>query len=283
MTITRLDAEAMQILALPGECAGYEIFCIVKGSGVYTIDLQQGRINDKQVFVICPGQKRRIAFERCAEGFLFTFPSAVFNSGEPENDLLGQAAFLRILSGSHPIILSDEILTDLREVANMLLKEFHRRQPFRAELLKRYLRIFLLYLHRHFDGRAIPVQTSRESELVQQFLQLLDKHYRAIKMVAAYADELFIGANYLNEIVKKTTGYPASFHIRQRIALEAKRMALYSDDSMKEIAYGLGYSDPCQFSKFFLAATGQNFSAFKKEIRISFLLLPPSHRNGVCL
>lgn len=264
INVTILDADARQLLASPGECSGYELIFIARGAGAFLIDLQHGPIGDNQVFVIHPGQKRRLVFDRCEEGYLFSFPSVLIDTGEP-------------LNYSGQVLLSDETGIDLREVALRLVKEFHRPHPLQAELVKRYLGIFLLFLSRHFTGHAGTIQRSRESELVRQFLRLLNAHYREKKMVGEYAAELCITANYLNEIVKKNTGYPASFHIRQRIALEAKRMALYSDVSMKTIAYDLGYSDPCQFSKFFQTVTGKNFSAFKKETKISFALLPPGH------
>ena len=270
--ITMLDPDAKQFLASLRECQGYEIICIARGAGAYFIDLRHGQIGNNQVFVIRPGQKRKMVFDRCEEGYLFSFLPALFEVGEPEPEMVGQTKLLRAFSESGQIILSDEMLEDLREVANSLLKEFRRLHPFQAELLTCYLKIFLVYLTRHLNEHARPVERNRELELVQQFLLLLNQHYRVKKMVAEYANEIFITANYLNEIVKKNTGYPASFHIRQRIVLEAKRMALYSDVTMKKIAYDLGYSDPCHFSKFFQTVTGKNFSTFKKEIRLSFSL-----------
>ncbi|MCW3111245.1 MAG: helix-turn-helix protein, partial [Segetibacter sp.] len=68
------------------------------------------------------------------------------------------------------------------------------------------------------------------------------------------------------EIVKKTSGTPASDHIKHRIVLEAKRHAAYSDVSMKEIAYSLGFDDVAHFSKYFKNATGINFTDFKKDL-----------------
>jgi AraC-like DNA-binding protein len=68
----------------------------------------------------------------------------------------------------------------------------------------------------------------------------------------------------LNRIVKKLSGFPVSYHIQQQIVLEAKRLAHYSDRSMKEIAYMLGFEDLAHFSKFFKNNSGMNFSNFKK-------------------
>jgi AraC family transcriptional activator of pobA len=36
-------------------------------------------------------------------------------------------------------------------------------------------------------------------------------------MVSGYAGMLLVTPNYLNEIIKKTTGYSAGYHIRQRV------------------------------------------------------------------
>ena len=81
--------------------------------------------------------------------------------------------------------------------------------------------------------------------------------------MSGYAAQLFVTANYLNKIVKKCTGFSAGHHIRQRVVLEAKRMARYSDTNMKEIAYDLGFLDSAHFSKFFKSGAGSNFSDFK--------------------
>ena len=144
-------------------------------------------------------------------------------------------------------------------------KEYNNSQLFSIEILRRYLKIFLLTLTRHFEDHFQVIHQTRNMELVQQFMSLLDKRFKTQKMVAAYARDLYVTPNYLNEIIKKTTGFPAGYHIRQRVVLEAKRLAQYSNMCMKEIAYTLDFADSAHFSKFFKTVTGSNFSDFKKE------------------
>jgi AraC family transcriptional activator of pobA len=74
--------------------------------------------------------------------------------------------------------------------------------------------------------------------------------------------------NYLTEVVKKVTGNSASYHIQQRMVQEAKRLAMYSDANMKDIAYTLGFDDLSHFSKFFKNAAGMNFTEFKKKTNV---------------
>ena len=132
------------------------------------------------------------------------------------------------------------------------------------ELLKRYFKIFLIYLTRKVDENFQSTEQSREAELVKSFMELLDKNFKEKKMVAEYARQLLVTPNYLNRIIKKITGFSAGHHIRQRVVLEAKRMGRYSGVGMKEIAYDLGFLDSAHFSRFFKTFAGINFSEFKR-------------------
>jgi len=46
--------------------------------------------------------------------------------------------------------------------------------------------------------------------------------------------------------------------------MEAKRYAMYSALTMKEVADRLGFDDCAHFSKFFRNFSGTNFSTFKR-------------------
>jgi AraC-like DNA-binding protein len=58
--------------------------------------------------------------------------------------------------------------------------------------------------------------------------------------------------------------------IQDRTILEARRLLRYSDKSIKEIAYEIGYED-IQPSAGFLKAAGISPSDFKKEIYLYYL------------
>lgn len=125
---------------------------------------------------------------------------------------------------------------------------------------------FLIYLSKNMETANPEILHSRESQLVRSFMELLKKNFAKNKMVNDYAGQLYVSANYLNRTVKKITGFTASYHIQQHIISEAKRQALYSSVSMKEIAYNLGFDNLAHFSKFFKNNAGMNFTCFKKSI-----------------
>jgi AraC-like DNA-binding protein len=77
-----------------------------------------------------------------------------------------------------------------------------------------------------------------------------------MKSPSEYAAALNISPSYLNEVVKDTTGHPVSYWIHQEIILEAKRMLFYTNSTVKEISYALGYNDTTYFIRLFSKNAG---------------------------
>ncbi|WP_258539462.1 helix-turn-helix domain-containing protein [Chitinophaga oryzae] len=69
----------------------------------------------------------------------------------------------------------------------------------------------------------------------------------------------------LSFCVKATTGQSVSWHIQQRVILEAKRLLRHSTKSVKEIAAELGYDDYPYFSRLFTKITGMSALAFRNK------------------
>ena len=243
----------------------FEIIWITKGTGTYWLDTKSADLKTNQLFFLVPGQVHKIQASEDLQGYVISFTESFLDPGDQEMDPSYRHSLYQMLLNCSGVVLNEDLLPDMLDIAERMLKETNNQHLFGTEVLRRYLKIFMIYLSRQFEDSFSAISQTRNIELSQKFLSLLEKKYKTQKMVAAYAQELSVTPNYLNEIVKKTTGQPAGHHIRKRVVLEAKRMALYSDSCMKEIAYNLGFTDSAHFSKFFKTVTGANFSTFKKE------------------
>jgi AraC family transcriptional activator of pobA len=95
------------------------------------------------------------------------------------------------------------------------------------------------------------IQLTRPLQLSQQFKKLLIEHIRTIKSPSAYAAKLNVSESYLNEAMKKVTGFSVSYWIAQEVVMEAKRLLYYSELNVKQIAHNLGYEDHTYFSRLF--------------------------------
>lgn len=235
-----------------------------KGNGMVWIDLKSYAISDNCVLIVKPGQSFATK-NTMLHGFLLSFKGCCTHPDDVKCDSDNPARLLRFFS--KPLLfLSNDIMNDTKETIGKMIKELGGESPYRSELLKRYFKIMLIYMTRNSNYEIEDPWQNKNIQLVERFLLLLEKSYTEKKMVSDYALALFVSANYLNQMVKKITGESAGAHIRNRIILEAKRKAVYSNYSMKEIGYLLGFDDPSHFSKLFKKTTGINFADFRKEL-----------------
>lgn len=83
------------------------------------------------------------------------------------------------------------------------------------------------------------------------FLKILEKNYRNNEGVSFYADKMNMSERNLNLICKNNFSKSVSEIIETRKLIEAKRMLLYSDKSVSEIGYELGYNEKSYFTRVF--------------------------------
>lgn len=263
-TIKSLIAEHDHLNETPHTHNYFEMIWIVNGKGRLYVDMQEYAVDNNKVFCLRPNQAHQLKTETEADGFVFSFTESFFTC-EHEFDWTCQSILLQLFSECPQIGIQAEMGADMKEIGLKMIKEFENQYPFKVQLLKRYFRIFLIYIGRQLEPNLQGAGQTREMELVKRFIEIIDKDFRERKTVAEYALQLSLTANHLNRIVKRNTGYSAGHYIRQRVVLEAKRLARYSDAGMKDIAYSLGFVDSSHFSRFFKAVSGINFSEFKRE------------------
>lgn len=248
--------------------AGDQIFSIVwviTGGCVCTVDRCGYGLKERQLMCLGPGKEYRLETSDRAQGFTIRFSGTFLEGAGHMIDLQYEDELCRLFSSPVALTIQEEMLEEMKGIGLRMKRENENVFLYRSQLLRRYLKIFLIYLSRHNARKEEEVFSTRSSPLVQRFMAMLEKEFRTVKTVNEYASQLAVTPNHLNVIIKKHTRYSAGYHIRQRVVLEAKRLALYSDTCMKEIAYLLGFSDTAHFSKFFKKSTGVNFSAFKRS------------------
>ena len=237
---------------------------VIRATGQHQLDLETMPLQNNTIYGIAPGQIHWLQPDAGAVGYVLSFTEAFLGPDHDARELLDRLGLSRHQSRTI-IPLSEEMIPELEELVLRMTTEFENYYLLRGEILRGYLKIFLILLGRQYRVEEIAPPPGRSGELVQHFLDLVDQHYASMKKVADYADRLVVTPNHLNEAVRKATGSTASQHIQQRLILEAQRLATYTSQSMKEIAYQLGFDDSAHFSKFFRKMSGESFSDFRKQ------------------
>ena len=81
-----------------------------------------------------------------------------------------------------------------------------------------------------------------------------------MEAINAIAKKLALTTNSLYRIVKEYSGTSPKDFLTNRLMIEAQRKLHYSNLSVKELAYELGFNDPDYFSRLFKKCTGKNVS-----------------------
>lgn len=266
-TMEWLEKNRWKQNAMPHRHNYFVIIWVKKGTGVHLIDLEKFELQDDTVYCITPGQVHLLKQNGDAEGYVMSFTADFMGTEESNLDLLFNTGLFNTFAHSPVIKVDAEVKDEMEDAVKRMMKEYANFFLLRSEILRGFLKIFLIYLTRQFEKTNQQPAQSRNIDLMRRFLSSLEKNYTTKRMVTDYADELVVTPNYLNEVVKKISGFPASHHIQQRIILEAKRQAAYSNVTMKEVAYHLGFDDMAHFSKFFKNAAGVSFTEFKKSLQ----------------
>lgn len=262
LPLTSLDAGTAEMKACTHTLHHTEIVWIQNGNASHIVNQHSFNMTSGQLHCAVFGQQQQLHLHPGTRGYLIAFNDTFLNSSHEDFNSMEELLLFNQLAQHEPLCLENELSDELQEIASKLFSEHNRSLPLKNEMVSKYLKIFLIHIRRQFDAhQSMPEFTN--NSLFSNFLWLLENNYKEKKSVAEYASELSVTPCYLNHVIKKASGRPASHHIQQRIILEAKRKVTRTGASMKEVAYFLGFNDISHFSKFFKTSSGMNFTTFR--------------------
>lgn len=239
----------------------HSFFLLEKGNLNMEIDFECYRICSPAVIYMHPDQVHRIiSFENITVSVLAINDEAL----DPE-----YLQWLEEISPAVPVPLNLESFEFLSEVTALCIKIAERQKDkLYQSLLKAQGNALVGLMIATYIAQIKPADKLSRHELVTKaFREDLSQRFTRIKRPKDYAEKLHLSTAYLNECVKATTGQPVSHHIQHRVVLEAKRLLFHSNQSLKEIAVGLGYDDYPYFSRLFVKIAGISPMAFRHKNR----------------
>lgn len=249
------EIKGVNVIDKPHKHDFFTFLLFEKGNGSHSIDFVNYPVKSRQAHLLFPGQvhswalgKNTMAYQLMISRNVFEtfFPMQGFSAtGYPVIDL-GTEAFKSLLFELHAIKNELKLTTgnnDIVKLRSRLVLELTNRE---AEEKLRELKIY------------------NNMPQLLAYRQLVDAHFKEHKTVTYYAGRLHITANYLNILCKKQLQVPAMSLIQQRVMLEAKRLILASNLTLKEIAFDLGFNDLAYFSNFFKSHAGMSPRQFKE-------------------
>lgn len=252
----------------------YEVLYISDGEGTHIIDFEPYSVEKQTFHFLAKGQIHFWQLTKPLTGYALVFPEEFL--GFPSSDIVRVHDFAFFHQVGHAPYLSvkEDSLSMINGLLQGIEQEFTDPNARSVTALRAHLHILLTHLHRLYLVDHPEEDSKTTSSLVRQFKQLVSEHFLVTHSVQDYADKIGVSSSHLRDTVKEATGYAPGHFIREKLALEAKRLLVHSNVTVAEIGYQLGFEDSSYFGRFFKREVGMSPKAFRQQVREQYQIAP---------
>lgn len=164
---------------------------------------------------------------------------------------------------------ADGCFDRLNSLCQMIYDEYRQNTPDFAVIRQLLLALFsIIESERKKQNLNKDESKKIQSKTFQNFLKLLDLHFKEVRDVNFYAEKLNMSTRNLNLICQEILHQSLSEIIESRRLTEAKNLLITTDMNMAEIAYLLGFNEKTYFTHAFKKKSGFTPSEYRKEMSI---------------
>lgn len=233
----------------------FEIIYLAKGKGSHTIDTKEYEIKPPVIFTIRKEQVHFWDIITEPEGFVLIIKKS-FIDNCLDKDI---KRLISELSAQTCLFPKDDIAID---IFNILLKEYQEKKKPNRPIIEGLLKAILAKL---LESATPKTSKNNNNTTFQKFIDLLSKEDGLTNKVNHYAKLLNTTPQNLNAICRKETGQSSAEILSEHIINEAKRLLLYTDITVSEIAHRLDFKDNSHFSKYFKRHVDQTPVGFRSD------------------
>lgn len=242
----------------------YQIILFEQADLNVTIDGFKTAVRAGDVCFIYPSQK--VTMEGHFSGMAILFHPNFFCIDIHAKDVGCQGLLFNNFLNDCLLKCNDGDFNILKNVYNQIIEEMIGTQIGKMDMMRSYLKIFLV------NAVRIKKQTITDDQefrplLGRQIEELIEQYFLAENQLVFYADKLSVSKATFNRYCHKyfQQSFVNIINLK-RIALAKKQLYL-TNSSVKEIAYNVGYNDPMYFSRVFKKSCGVSPREFRAQLR----------------
>lgn len=219
-----------------------EIVFLSKAQGIHAIDDTAYEIQDNHLFVIQQNQVHFWDLQADPKGYVIIISKAFIDAclDVELNQLIN-----RLMQTESLVLPKDNLSAIFESICQLDAAEITLPNP----LLNGWLKVLLASIN-------LPQRPTPHHDLYSQLLDALQQQRPLHNKVSYYAQLLHTSPQNLNAHCRKASQQSAHEIISHYLLTEAERLLIYSQLTIKEIGYGLGFKDNSHFTKFFKSHKG---------------------------
>lgn len=250
----------------PEQVDAYSIYWIKEGKGTYNIDFESYSFDGNVLFFLSPGQIFAVDSEKIKEAYKISFIRDFYCIQTHDKEVSCNGVLFNNIYET-PFVKPTETATKkLDFIITNLIEEFQQEETAQYDMLQAYLKQFIV-LSVRIKKEDFQIKDDPQTKLFKDFSLLVDLNFKQEHSVTYYAERLGLSPKSITKHFQKNASASPSDYIKNRVLLEAKRQLIYTDDSVKQIAYDLGFNDPAYFTRFFTKSELKSPLQFKKDYK----------------
>jgi AraC family transcriptional regulator, transcriptional activator of pobA len=262
--LIRLETLENYIRRDPKHCLTYfDITFIIEGEGRFLIDGNEFTIGSGQLFFTAPNQIREWKIDSMPKGLVLIFEEEFICNFFNDVQFVKKLSFFTPSLHNPNLTLTEEQGQYFENILIQIENEISSKKD--NHLLRALLYQALAWLNSAYRSSYQFPEVSVIDNRAMQFSQLVEQHFIEKHSVSFYAGELCVTPGHLNDLIKKQYAISAKKYLQNRLIIEAKRLLLYSDKPVSEIAWQLNFQDSAYFIRLFRKETGISPLAFRKK------------------
>ncbi|MEH0152767.1 helix-turn-helix transcriptional regulator [Limibacter armeniacum] len=251
---------------VPHRHAYYTVLLIREAVGKHVVDYKTYPMASSQVHFISPGQVHQVDLTDEPDGWVITFSKEFLIENNIPESFISNINLFRSFGETPPLAVDAKTFGKLEKVVLDMLECVEGEIHYSSQAMGALLQLFLIYCNNSctLDASSHDTQDTGIC-MLRDFKRMVDQHYFEWHKVTDYAEAMFVTTKHLSYSLKETSGKTAKQLIQDRITLEAKRLLLHSDQSIKELSLTLGFEEPLHFSGFFKKMAGVSPTEYRER------------------
>jgi AraC family transcriptional regulator, transcriptional activator of pobA len=238
----------------------YTVILFTGGSGSLVINNDSYPVQTKTISIIGPNQMHSFEGLEDAEGIIFFFCQDFYVEEFSIIRLLNLYSYTSQTGTEicNPCIsLSDKAYSSITSLFDSIQEEYECLKPSNNSeiIIRSHLNILLLKLTGLYEAISGKSNNS-DSILIHSLSQLIDSYFIKEQHLGFYTSTFNISESQLNDICNRHFNCGLKKILQNRLMQEARKLLLFSEMSVSEIAYKLNFEDNSYFSKVFKNKTG---------------------------
>ena len=226
------------------------MFLIESGHGTLFIDERSYPILGNEMFLLAKGQVFSFTSNSLLNGYELCFGDCFWEKAPASANNCKAVLYNNISSNQHLPIAPDKF-HEFSDIFQTLFFEYTGAEYInKQDALAAYLKIIMIKTG-NLNASLTKAFDSHEHQLYGRFVALVNQQYQRTHDVSDFAEQLNISPRKLSEVCKRHSDKGPKDIINSQIIAEAKRALQFSSQPIKEIAFGLNFATPEQFSHFF--------------------------------